>query len=378
MDESTAEAAVNNSSRKKGVAEAARALDLLHRQADATRAELLALRRDVVQVEHRFSALRGAQLLEANEHLVLASLRTQEIADEAKRRLHAVTRSGRLVAAPVSKSGQLARTENQARIEDLRAANEKLVLAALSSQELEADAQRAYRRQVQFLDTVVHELRNPLMPLKLAAQLLVQARSDEQLLLKLQGTINDQVAHMSRLIGDLLDSSRMRSGKFRLERRSVEIGGVLKMTIEACRAAIDGRRQRFTSVVPPGPLYVNGDSVRLMQIFTNLLDNASKYTPDGGDISLRAVALPGAVSITVADNGIGITAQALPHILELFAQDEHATVFNRSGLGIGLAVVRELVEAHEGTVTAASGGKDLGSQFVVTLPLIAAGPTGSP
>ena len=368
---------MNDSSKQKGVAEAARTLDLLNRQADATRAELLALRQDVAQVERHFSALRGAQLLEANEQLVLASLRTQAIADSARRRLRDVTRSVP-APAPVSKSGQLARTDYKTRVGDLRAANEKLVLAALSAQELEADAQEAYRRQVQFLDTVVHELRNPLMPLKLAAQLLVRARSDEQLLLKLQGTINDQVAHMSRLIGDLLDSSRIRSGTFRLERRSVEIGGVLNTAIETCRAAIDGRHQRFTGVVPPGPLHVHGDPVRLVQVFSNLLDNASKYTPEGGGISLRAVALPDAVSITVSDNGIGITAQALPHILELFVQDEHATVFNRSGLGIGLAVVRELVEAHGGTVVATSGGKDLGSQFVVTLPLIPAGPTGSP
>lgn len=368
---------VSSKQKEKGAPEAARTLELLNRQVEATRAKLLALRRDVAQVERRFGALRGAQLLQANEQLVLASLRTQAIADEARRRLRDVIRSG-LVSAPVSKSGQLARTEYQARVGDLRAANEKLVLAALSAQELEADAQEAHRRQVQFLDTVVHELRNPLMPLKLAAQLLVRARSDEQLLLKLQGTINDQVAHMSRLIGDLLDSSRMRSGKFRLERRSVEIGGVLNMAIEACRAAIDGRHQRFTDVMPAGPLHVNGDSVRLVQIFSNLLDNASKYTPDGGDISLRAVALPDAVSVTVSDNGIGITAQALPHILELFVQDEHATVFNRSGLGIGLAVVRELVEAHGGSVAATSAGKDLGSAFVVTLPRAAPSPTGSP
>jgi signal transduction histidine kinase len=345
---------------------AARTLALLHAQADALRAELLVLRQDLAQVERHFSAARGAELLEANEHLVLATLRAQGIADSAKSSL------GELARAALPDVADPAVTADQAQqLRDLREANEKLVLAVLSSQALEAQAQEAHQRQIKFLAMVAHELRNPLMPLTTAGQLLDRARLDEALLLKLQATINRQVAHMTRLVGDLLDGSRITTGKFRLERSVVEMRGVLLQAIDTCATAMETRGQRFTSELPPATLKVNGDSMRLVQVFGNLLDNASKYTPQGGAISLRAAQGAGALVITIADTGIGIGAQALSHVFDLFVQEARATVANRSGLGIGLAVVRELVEAHGGSVVAASRGSDLGSEFSVTLPLLA-------
>jgi signal transduction histidine kinase len=144
---------------------------------------------------------------------------------------------------------------------------------------------------------------------------------------------------------------------------------ILNLAVETCRPALAARSQHLTIQLAPGPLLVLGDSLRLGQIISNLLDNASKYTARGGAITLTAVVLEHALQITVSDNGIGITADALPNIFELFMQGARAQALDTSGLGIGLAVVRDLVEAHQGTVAASSAGRDLGSEFIVTLPM---------
>jgi signal transduction histidine kinase len=351
------------------VAAATRTLVLLNKQADAVRAQLVALREDLARVEREVAATQGAQLLEANEQLVLAVLRAQAIADSARRRLRALTQLGRSSLVQVSPSGRLARAEYGTRVGDLRDANEKLVLAALNSRELEAEAEHANRRHVAFLAMAAHELRNPLLPLRLAAQMLSRSRTEEELK-KLQETINGQVSHMARMIGDLLDGSRISTGKFRLERRIVDLSAILDLAVETCEPAMDARHHRFKRLGASGPLNVNGDQMRLVQVFSNLLENAAKYSPVGSEISLATAVLKDKVAITVSDNGIGISEQALPHVFELFVQDEHAAAHNSGGLGIGLAVVRELVEAHGGTVVATSAGKDLGSEFVVSLPLV--------
>jgi signal transduction histidine kinase len=347
------------------VVAAAGILALLNQETDAVRAQLLTLRQDLARLERDVSAQSGAELLEANEQLVLAALRAQAIADSAKRRLRDLTRSGR-----VTVSGQLARAEYRTRVEDLREANEQLLLAALKSREVEAQSEQSHSRQIAFLAMAAHELRNPLLPLRLAAQRLPRARTEEELT-KLQQTINSQVSHLARLIGDLLDGSRINTGKLRLERRIVDLSGILDLAVQTCLPAIEARHHRFLRLGTPGPLSVDGDALRLVQVFSNLLQNAAKYTPDGGEISLAIAAAGDAVTLTVSDNGIGITAQALPHVFELFVQDEHAMAHDQGGLGIGLAVVRELVEAHGGTVVAHSAGKGLGSEFVVTLTLAA-------
>ena len=362
---------VDEPSGEQKVVVASGMLAMLHQEADAVRAELRVLREDLARVKQDIDATQQAQLLEANEQLVLAALRAQAIADAARRRLRDLTGAGPKLPH-LAMSGQLARAEYHTRVADLREANEQLVLAALSSRELEADAEQSHRRQIAFLAMAAHELRNPLLPLRLATKLITRDRTNEQLV-KLQETINGQVNHMARLIGDLLDGSRISTGKFRLERRVVDVGGVLDLAVETCQSALDARHHRFERIGPAGPFSVNGDALRLLQVFSNLLENAAKYTPEGGEISLATAVLGDTLSITVSDNGIGITAQALPHVFELFVQDEHATAHDQGGLGIGLAVVRELVEAHGGTVVAMSAGKDLGSRFVVTLPLVAAG-----
>ena len=365
--------AVNGPADKPRVAVATRTLALLNQQADAVREELLALREDLVQVKRAIANTPAAQLREANENLVLAALRAQTIADTARHRLGELTQAG-LGAAPVptSPSGALAQAQYQTRVGDLREANEQLVIAALSAQELEADAEQSHNQQITFLAMAAHELRNPLLPLRLAAQMITRARTDDQMV-KLQETINSQVSHMARLIGDLLDGSRVSTGKFRLDRSSIDLCPILELAIETCLPAMDARHHRFTRNVPDSPMMVHGDAVRLVQVMGNLLENSAKYTPENGEIAMDVEVLSDTVTITVSDNGIGITEQALPHVFDLFVQDMHATVHHQGGLGIGLAVVRELVQAHGGTVVAMSPGKGLGSRFVVTLPLVAAG-----
>jgi diguanylate cyclase len=264
---------------------------------------------------------------------------------------------------------ELALAEHERRHAQLQEANEQLVRAALSAQELQTAAEQARQQQTEFLARLAHELRNPLAPIRTAAALLGRARRDEQLLPQVQAIIERQVAHMSRLVGDLLDVSRVNTGKLRIERRVVEMAGIIDAAVETCRPAMDARLQHFGIHVPSCALEVHGDPIRLAQVLSNLLDNASKYTPDGGEIGLSVMVVDDILVMTVSDSGIGITAEALPNVFEPFVQDAHAIGFNGAGLGIGLTVVRELVDAHGGNIVASSAGNGHGSQFVVTLPL---------
>jgi signal transduction histidine kinase len=174
-----------------------------------------------------------------------------------------------------------------------------------------------------------------------------------------------------RVFGGSLFERLLRSvwDKLRLEHSNVEMIDVLRQAIDACLPAMEARGQQMTIELPSAPLHFYGDRVRLTQIFNNLLDNASKYTPKGGRVSLVLVVREPAMAITVSDNGIGISPDALPHVFDLFVQDARALDRSSGGLGIGLAVVRELVEAHRGTVTGHSAGRNLGSEFTVTLPI---------
>jgi diguanylate cyclase len=265
--------------------------------------------------------------------------------------------------------------EQARRHTQMREANEHLVLAALDAQQLQQTAEEAQRRQTEFLAVLAHELRNPLVPIQHAVGLLLRARLDESLLPRIQSMIEQQVTHMSRLIGDLLDVSRVSTGKLRLERRMVDVKDILEVVAAACRLGMDARLQQFTVSIAAGSLEVYGDPVRLAQIVSNLLDNASKYSPEGAPIELSASQDENSVIIKISDSGIGMSADVLTTIFEPFIQDATAIEFNGSGLGIGLTVVRELVTAHAGTIVAHSPGPNLGSTFVVTLPRAQETPT---
>jgi diguanylate cyclase (GGDEF)-like protein len=258
---------------------------------------------------------------------------------------------------------------HEPRLRHLREANEQLIIAALAAQELGVQAQKAQHRQMELLAMVAHELRNPLAPMRTVADLIKHSRTDDALSEHVQVIIKSQVAYMSRLIDDLLDGSRARSGVFRLERSTLDMVDILRVAVQTCRPTMEARLQRFAVQLPTRPVHVNGDSVRLTQIFSNLLDNASKYTGEGGAIALGVAVLEGSLVVTVSDNGIGITPEVLPSIFDLFVQETRALPLRNGGLGVGLAIVRDLVEAHGGTVVGSSAGRDCGSEFVVTLPL---------
>ncbi|MEG3191525.1 ATP-binding protein [Lysobacter sp. D1-1-M9] len=249
-------------------------------------------------------------------------------------------------------------------------ANAQLVLAALGAQDLQAAAEQAQRRQTEFLAVLAHELRNPLAPISSAASMLGMVGSDDDTLPRLREIIERQVTHMSRLVGDLLDVSRASTGKLRLERETVDLARIIDQAIDASRPAIKARGQHLDLHRPARALEVHGDPVRLAQVLCNLLDNACKYTPKGGELGLSVAVEGESVVITVSDNGIGISADALGNVFEPFVQEPHATGFHGGGLGIGLTVVKQLIDAHGGTVTARSAGSGQGSQFVVTLPML--------
>ncbi|MGL6109756.1 MAG: diguanylate cyclase domain-containing protein [Rubrivivax sp.] len=252
---------------------------------------------------------------------------------------------------------------------ELREANERLVLAALSAQELQAAAERARQRQDELIALVTQELKHPLAPVRLATAMLGRARSDEPLLPRVQSIIEQQARHIARLVDAVHDVARAEAGMLTLEREDVDLIGLIDAATSGCRAAMDARHQHFSARLPGAAVRLIGDRARLQLVVGNLLDNASKYTPDDGAIRLSLEVADDAAVLTVSDNGIGITAQALPQIFEPFAPDTQALGFNGVGRGIGLAVVRALVEAHGGTVRAFSDGSAMGSRFVVTLAL---------
>jgi len=331
------------------VAKAQHDLDLLQQKIRDASAMLLRLEEEVVEAERR--AGQATQLLAVNEQLVLSALRAQADAQEAAR---------------------LLLSEFEPMQAQQQEANSNLVLAALGARELQEASEKARQRQTESLAVIAHELRNPLMPISNAVAVLSRLPTDSPQRARMHALIERQVVHLSRLVGDLLDVARASTGKLRLELGLVDMALLMEEAIEASRSIVERRQQHFTVQVPPGPLLVHGDPVRLAQILGNLLDNASKYTPEAGHIDLTVVAADDTLFITFSDTGIGITAEALPHIFDPFVQDKHAIVFNGVGLGIGLTVVRELVEAHGGTVVASSAGTGLGSQFVFRLPLMAA------
>ncbi|AVY65318.1 diguanylate cyclase domain-containing protein [Xanthomonas translucens] len=249
----------------------------------------------------------------------------------------------------------------------LRQANERLVLAALSAQELHAGAEKAYQRQSEFLAFVAHELRNPLTPIRAAGSMLATLPPDD--LLRMQRIIEHEVVHMTRLIGDLLDLSRLHTGKLRLVLQAMDLCEIVQGAVDACRPAIDARLQTLALTIPEHALMMQGDRVRLSQVVRNLLDNASKYTSEHGHLALDLRQVADQALLVVSDTGIGISAQALPLVFEPFVQDMHAVGFDSAGMGIGLTVVREIVTAHGGLVVASSAGVDGGSTFRVSLPL---------
>jgi PAS domain S-box-containing protein len=224
------------------------------------------------------------------------------------------------------------------------------------------------RQKDEFLAVLAHELRNPLSPLVTGVQLLRKQGDDAEARERSLGMMDRQLGHMVRMVNDLLDISRITQGRMTLTRTPVALQSVIDDALEASRALLQAQEHRLLVKVEDG-MVVNADPTRLAQVLANLLNNAAKYTPPGGDIELRASRHGDSAVVCVADNGIGIPPDQLQRVFELFAQVPDGAVRAMGGLGIGLSIARKLVELHGGTLEAASEGRGRGSRFTVTLPL---------
>jgi PAS domain S-box-containing protein len=224
----------------------------------------------------------------------------------------------------------------------------------------------ADRRKDEFLAILAHELRNPLAPIRNSVHILRMTTRDDPTAERISELMERQVNHMVHLVDDLMEVSRITRGKIALRKERIEVAAVILSAVDTSRPLIESAGHRLELEIPPEPMTVEGDPVRLNQIFANLLNNAAKYTEDGGHIRLAVQQVGGEVEVSVEDNGAGIPPESLPRVFDLFAQGDRSAP---GGLGIGLTLVRRLVEMHDGSVEAHSDGLGRGSRFVVRLPL---------
>jgi signal transduction histidine kinase len=235
-------------------------------------------------------------------------------------------------------------------------------------EELNSTLRQANRLKDEFLAMLAHELRNPLAPIHNAVQLMRNPTLPQAQLGWARDVIGRQVGHLTRLVDDLLDVSRITRGKINVNRELLDVATVITRAVETVQPMLAAQKHELLLLVEPTPLYVEGDLTRLTQIVGNILSNAIKYTDAGGRIELHSSAVRDRIEIRVRDNGIGIEPSALPAVFDLFTQAARAAERTQSGLGIGLALVKRLVELHGGTVEARSEGLGQGSEFVVWLP----------
>jgi signal transduction histidine kinase len=221
--------------------------------------------------------------------------------------------------------------------------------------------QEANSRKDEFLAMLAHELRNPLAPIGAAAELLRLGTPDAARIQKTSAVITRQVEHMTKLVDDLLDVSRVTRGLVTLRRETLDICAIVGDAVEQA-AAIGAKGHRLAVELPPGPAWVNGDRTRLIQVLSNLLNNAARYTPDGGDVTVRVTADEHEVRIIIEDNGIGIPATLLPHVFDLFTQAERSPDRSQGGLGLGLALARSNCRAATSARTAPGPGRAAASR----------------
>jgi signal transduction histidine kinase len=245
------------------------------------------------------------------------------------------------------------------------------VLVDITERKQAEDAVReADRRKSEFLATLAHELRNPLAPIRNGLQIIRLANHDEDAVQEARAMMERQVAHMVRLIDDLLDLSRITNGKIELRKERIELAAAVQDAVEAIHPCMEASGHELTINVPTRPVYVDGDRTRLAQIFANLLNNSAKFTERGGRVQLTVDVQGSDVVVSVKDNGIGIPADMLPRIFNMFTQVDRSLDRSQGGLGIGLSLVRGLVEMHGGRVEAHSAGVGAGSEFTVRLPVM--------
>jgi CheY-like chemotaxis protein/two-component sensor histidine kinase len=227
----------------------------------------------------------------------------------------------------------------------------------------------AVEPSVEFLSVLAHELRNPIAPLRSATEVLRLICADP-LQKHALDIVDRQLTQLTRLVDDLVDVARFRRGLVTLEKQSVDVSAIAEQALETTTPLVDARQQHIEVIFPSEPVFLVCDPVRLIQVLENLLDNAARYTPPGGRIALEIRSAADELVIEVSDTGKGIAAELLPQIFNLFMQEDQPLHRPEGGLGVGLAVVRNLVELHGGTVHAKSEGPGRGSKFVVRLPLV--------
>ena len=233
---------------------------------------------------------------------------------------------------------------------------------------MEESLREADRRKDEFLATLAHELRNPLAPIRNSLQIIRRARADSAAYGRALPIIERQVDHLVRLVDDLLEVSRISRGKIELRRERVELAPVIRHAVETVGPLIAEAGLELSVALPAEPIFVDGDAIRLAQVIDNLLNNAAKYTEKGGRVALAVRRDGGDVVIAVRDTGIGIPAELLPRLFDMFVQGDHASTRAKGGLGIGLTLVRNLVELHGGSIEATSEGRGRGSEFIVRIP----------
>jgi signal transduction histidine kinase/CheY-like chemotaxis protein len=260
--------------------------------------------------------------------------------------------------------------------EDLRVLQSLAKLAGVAYQMVFSvkALEEADRRKDEFLAVLAHELRNPLTPIRSAVQILRREETPEADLRSARETIDRQVCQMTHLIDDLLDVSRISHGRIELRRERVELAEVVRSALETSRPLVESSGHRLDVELPPGPIPLEGDPTRLAQVFSNLLNNAAKYTERGGQIRLTAEQVDHHVRVRVTDSGIGISPAQLPKLFKMFTQGANSLERAQGGLGIGLGLARSLAEMHGGTVEASSAGLGQGSEFVVRLPVAVEAP----
>jgi PAS domain S-box-containing protein len=223
-------------------------------------------------------------------------------------------------------------------------------------------------RKNQFLAVMAHELRNPLAPILNSLQVIRHLGKGNPALDQPAKVIERQVRHIQRLVEDVLDVVRVGTGKMQLRKERVELAGIIRQAVETTRPLVESRKHHFSVSLPSAPVWLEGDPTRLVQVFVNLLTNAAKYTDEAGQIWLTCDLEGNEVVVRVRDSGIGIPADVMPHIFDLFAQGDYSRRHAQGGVGIGLTLVRNLIQLHGGTIQARSDGPGKGSEFIVRLP----------
>ena len=238
------------------------------------------------------------------------------------------------------------------------------------AKEAEEKLKEASRRKDEFLAMLSHELRNPLAPIRNAAEVMRRIAPADAGIVWARDVVERQVTHLAQLVDDLLDVSRITQGKISLKKEPLELAKVIQHSIDTARTLLDAKRHHLGVSLPAAPIWVHGDFARLSQVLGNILNNAAKYTAEGGRIELAASAERGEAVVSVRDNGIGIDGALLPHVFELFTQGERSLDRSQGGLGVGLTVVQRLVDLHQGRVEVRSDGPGKGSLFRVVLPCV--------